>query len=223
MSALGGSFRHVVAAALALALFAGQVKATVRTVTVTNNQFNPSSLQINDGDTVRWIRQAGTVPHTTTSDVSSTKDWDSGTLQIGVAFDVPFSTSTDGTGPFHYHCDFHSLSMKGTITVISLAVEVEQSGILPSEFEVGQNFPNPFNPTTSIQMSLNRASRVRFSVYNILGESVDESDFGNLAPGNYTLTWDANSTEHRALPSGVYFYRISANGRVETKKMVLLK
>ena len=224
MSASSGSFRYSgFFALLALVLFVGSAQATIRTVTVTNNQFNPGSLQINDGDTVRWIRQAGTVSHTTTSDAGSTKDWDSGTLQINVPFDVAFSTTTDGPGPFHYHCEFHSLSMKGTITVVSLGVEVEQSDLLPTSFDVGQNYPNPFNPTTTIQLSLERSSAVEFSVYNILGEQVDRRDFGSLAPGNYTLTWDANSSDRGALPSGVYFYRISANGRIETRKMVLLK
>jgi plastocyanin len=224
MSALSGSFRNGCSAAImALIICAGPAHATIHTVTVTNNQFNPSSLQINDNDTVRWIRQAGTVSHTTTSDAASTKDWDSGTLQIGVPFDVSFSTTSDGPGPFPYHCQFHSLSMKGTITVISLGVALEQSDLLPTTFEVGQNYPNPFNPTTTIQLSLERTAAVNFSVYNILGELVDQRDFGVLAPGGYTLTWDANSTDHGMLPSGVYFYRISTGGSVETRKMVLLK
>lgn len=222
MSASSGSLRYfIAAAALALLLAAVPAEAVVRTVNVSNNQFTPGNLQINPGDIVRWVRLAGSVPHTTTSDFLSPKEWDSGTLQVGVGFEVQF-TEADGNGPFPYHCDFHN-GMNGTITVASLAVELDDSDVLPTTFSVGQNFPNPFNPTTSIQVSLARSSEVNFSVYNILGEMVDQRNFGQLAPGSYTLTWDANSVQQRTLPSGVYFYRIKADEVVETRKMILLK
>ncbi len=222
MSISGGSLRRYLASAIvAFFAIANPAHSTIRVVNVINNQFSPSTLQINHGDTVRWIRQASTVSHTTTSNALSPKEWDSGTLQIGVPFDVQF-TAGDGNGPFPYHCDFH-IGMTGTITVQTMSVELNQSSTMPSEFSLDQNFPNPFNPSTSISFTLERASEVDFSVYNVIGERVDLREFGVLAPGSYTIGWSADSSDRGALPTGVYFYRLRAGDIVATRKMVLLK
>lgn len=205
-------------AAVAFLACVSPAAAIIHTVNVSNNQFTPPTVQISHGDTVRWVRIAGT--HTCTSDPSSPKDWDSGTL-TGTPFQVVFSES-DGNGPFPYHCDFHA-TMKGTITVQTLATAREESGTLPQGFTVEQNFPNPFNPKTTIRFTLARSAEVELSVYNVLGERVDFSDFGHLNAGNYVVDWDANSVKGIDLPTGVYFYRLRADEQTVTRKMVLLK
>ncbi len=192
--------------------------ATIHTVNVSNNQFTPPTTQISHGDTVRWVRVAGT--HTCTSDASSPKDWDSGTLTT-TPFEVVFSEA-DGNGPFPYHCEFH-FGMQGTITVQTLATAREETGALPEDFVLEQNYPNPFNPSTNIRFSLSRSAEVELSVYNVLGERVDFNDFGHLNAGNYAVDWDANSVSGRKLSTGVYFYRLRTGEQVITRKMVLLK
>lgn len=91
-------------------------QAVIHNVTVGNNFFSPLKTTVNPGDTVRWI-WAGGIPHSTTSDVSSPKQWDSDITSVpGFSFDVQFVLA-DGPGPFPYHCTVHSLTMKDTIFV----------------------------------------------------------------------------------------------------------
>ncbi len=89
---------------------------------------------------------------------------------------------------------------------------------LPDNFSLSQNFPNPFNPVTSIKFSLPEASDVTVHVYNVLGQRVATVADGFYEPGEYQVEWDG---ARRA--SGVYFYRIQAGQFAETKKMLLLK
>jgi plastocyanin len=88
--------------------------ATMHTVHVGNFYFTPTKTTVNQGDTVRWVLDGGT--HTTTSDVTSPKQWDSGIFSVGGHFDVVFAAA-DGLGPFPYHCSIHPTTMKDTIFV----------------------------------------------------------------------------------------------------------
>jgi len=89
---------------------------------------------------------------------------------------------------------------------------------LPMSFELGGNYPNPFNPTTEIQFSLTEYSQVKLEVFNILGQRVATLVDQPMDAGYYTVEWDANE-----YASGVYLYRLTAEDFVETKKMLLLK
>jgi len=105
-------------------------------------------------------------------------------------------------------------------------VSVENEGTIPTEYALSQNYPNPFNPSTRINFSLPFESNVRLSVFNILGQEVKVLVNNQVQPvGSYNLTFDA-----RDLPSGIYFYRLTASaigeaGRdfVDVKKMMLIK
>jgi hypothetical protein len=89
---------------------------------------------------------------------------------------------------------------------------------VPIAYELQQNYPNPFNPTTEFWYGLPEAGFVEVCVYNITGQKVAALQDGWQEAGYYRLTWDGND-----LASGVYFYRLQANGNVQTRKMVLLK
>ncbi|PIE78280.1 MAG: hypothetical protein CSA15_08935, partial [Candidatus Delongbacteria bacterium] len=88
----------------------------------------------------------------------------------------------------------------------------------PTSISLEQNYPNPFNPTTSINYSLNSASKVNLTVFNAAGEMVTELVNGSEAAGNHSVSFDGSN-----LNSGVYFYKLTVNGISETKKMVLTK
>lgn len=90
------------------------------------------------------------------------------------------------------------------------------NGSLPSEFQLSQNFPNPFNPTTNISFSLPKQTSWTVDVMNILGERVQRFDGTGI--GQQAITWDAST-----FASGVYFYQLRANDFTETRKMVLVK
>jgi plastocyanin len=98
---------------LIAAVAAVPVSATIHIVQISNFTFTPKNTMVTPGDTVRWVMVSGT--HTTTSDPSSPKVWDSGIFPVGNNFDLVF-TAGDGPGPFPYHCAVH-LSMKDTIFV----------------------------------------------------------------------------------------------------------
>ncbi len=81
-----------------------------------------------------------------------------------------------------------------------------------------QNFPNPFNPSTTIYYSIPELSFVTLKVYDVLGNEIVTLVNEEKSIGTHTIEFDAT-----ALPSGIYFYRIQAGSFVETKKMVLMK
>jgi hypothetical protein len=111
----------------------------------------------------------------------------------------------------------------GTLQV-SVATDVDDDGsLLPREFALMQNYPNPFNPTTVISFALPRSSDVRIDLYDITGRLVRTLADETMAAGNHTITFDGRSSSGNQLATGVYFYRMQANGFVATKKMLLMK
>ncbi len=89
---------------------------------------------------------------------------------------------------------------------------------LPTEFTLSQNYPNPFNPSTVIEFSLPQVSDVTLEIFNVLGQKVETLASGRYNAGNHILTFDASE-----LTSGIFFYRLTHQNGVETKKMLLLK
>jgi len=98
----------------------------------------------------------------------------------------------------------------------SKVIEVDLGS--PMNYELSQNYPNPFNPSTTIRFSLLASNPVNLSIFNSLGEKVDELVNEVKEPGVHTLEFSAQD-----LPSGTYFYRIQVNGFTQIKKMILLK
>ena len=93
------------------------------------------------------------------------------------------------------------------------------NGALPAQFHLDQNYPNPFNPSTVIGFQVSKSSQVSLVVYNILGERVATLVEGVKAPGAYQVKFEASR-----FSSGVYFYRLTADGALlATRKMMLLK
>jgi bacillopeptidase F (M6 metalloprotease family) len=89
---------------------------------------------------------------------------------------------------------------------------------IPKHFQLSQNYPNPFNPSTTIEFNLPKTCEVTLKVFNILGEEVATLVSDRLSAGSYSYEWDASN-----LASGIYLYRLAAEGYVETKKMMLMK
>lgn len=91
-------------------------------------------------------------------------------------------------------------------------------GILPSSFVLEQNYPNPFNPATTIKFSVPATGFVMLKVFDVTGKEVASLVNGELKAGNYKADFNASQ-----LGSGVYFYKLVANGFIDTKKMILIK
>ncbi|MCB0730917.1 MAG: T9SS type A sorting domain-containing protein [Ignavibacteriae bacterium] len=98
------------------------------------------------------------------------------------------------------------------------------SNVIPTEFSLEQNYPNPFNPSTIISYNLPKASKVSLEVFNILGQKVI-TIVDNLVQniGTHKVVWRGKDQNGNSLSSGTYFYRLSADNNIITKKMLLLK
>jgi hypothetical protein len=92
----------------------------------------------------------------------------------------------------------------------------------PEKYTLAQNFPNPFNPSTTIEFSIPQTSNVTIEIYNVIGERVASLVNKTLAAGYHRTDFNASN-----LPSGTYVYRLKASGQngtfIETKKMLLMK
>jgi hypothetical protein len=104
-------------------------------------------------------------------------------------------------------------------------VEEEEFHEIPTDYQLSNNFPNPFNPSTKIRYSIPQYSNVIIKVFDILGNEIETLVDEERQTGTYEITWYAEQ-----LPSGIYFFRLQAlpTGRqagnfIETKKMVLMK
>ena len=104
------------------------------------------------------------------------------------------------------------------VLIASALVGIESEKTIPIQYRLSQNFPNPFNPTTQIQYDIPKATFVRLSVYNVLGQEVAELVNGQQTAGKYVTTFNGSK-----LTSGIYFYRLQAGNFVQTKKLVLMK
>jgi len=94
----------------------------------------------------------------------------------------------------------------------------QTSSIIPEHFSLSQNYPNPFNPVTNLEFGISDWGFVSLKVYDILGKEVSTLVNEKLSPGNYKVEFDGSG-----LPSGVYFYRITAGEFTDTKRMLLVK
>ena len=93
----------------------------------------------------------------------------------------------------------------------------------PVSFGLDQNFPNPFNPTTTISFSVPDNGNMTLKVYDILGRHVRTLVDGTYSAGNYNIVWDATDMNGDMVSVGVYFYTIQSGNHRATKRMLLLK
>jgi beta-glucanase (GH16 family) len=94
---------------------------------------------------------------------------------------------------------------------------------IPTSFTLHQNFPNPFNPTTTINYDLAQDSFVNITIYDMLGNMVNNLVNTNLSSGYKSVKWDGTNDQGKHVSAGVYFYTIQTGVHRQTKKMILLK
>lgn len=130
------------------------------------------------------------------------------TFSAGEAFSGDFNTST-----LSFSSGFTSI-FDGLLTT-----NEDINPDLPKEFGLSQNYPNPFNPTTNIEFSLPQRSNLKIDVFNSLGMRIAVLVDDDMQAGFHTVRFNASSYS-----SGIYFYRLIADGNViSTKKMLLIK
>ncbi|NKB69284.1 MAG: T9SS type A sorting domain-containing protein [Candidatus Latescibacteria bacterium] len=113
------------------------------------------------------------------------------------------------------HRGLAELDYYGTDTAVAATA-------LPPAFALEQNFPNPFNSDTNIGFALPQASHIDLGLYNLAGQRLATLAQGRRPAGSHTLSWDGR-LQDRTLASGVYLYRLSVEGQVTTRKLLLLR
>ncbi len=105
------------------------------------------------------------------------------------------------------------------------AVQEKLAGLsLPTEFIIGPNYPNPFNPETTIPIAIPATSEIKLKVYNILGEETATLYDGYIEAGRYWFSWDGRNYSGNDLATGVYFYRLTTSTGISTaSKMILIR
>jgi plastocyanin len=197
-------------------LFASNTLAGTRhTITFGSYFYNPNSLTVAVGDTITWQGNEGFAFHplesTSVPPGASSFSQSSGTT---------FSYVVAVAGTYNYECVFHAFppfSMTGTFSANPTGVANDQTAPA-ARYELKQNFPNPFNPTTTIHFNIPTAQTVTIKVFNLVGNEIAILVNEKKDPGSYTVEFDG-----RNLASGIYLYRLEAGNFRETKKLVLMK
>ncbi len=151
----------------------------------------------------------------------------SGTIQHEEIETFEFSVSTQELSYGEYNANiivedvYQSLfdTLEVTLT-LNLSLDED---LIPHEFILYNNYPNPFNPSTDIKFSLPNTERVQLIVYDLLGNLVKEMVNEKLSPGEYKYKWSGVNQSGSLVSAGMYLYRIQAGEHRATKKMVLLK
>jgi hypothetical protein len=121
----------------------------------------------------------------------------------------------------NYHTNFGIMSNDAYVWIIEAQSQTgveDEMNISPNGYFLKQNFPNPFNPSTKIQYSINIKQFVSLKVYDVLGNEVASLVNEEKAAGAHDIIFNAEN-----LPSGVYFYKIKTENFVEARKMLLIR
>lgn len=99
---------------------------------------------------------------------------------------------------------------------------IEEQIIQYSAIEFLSNYPNPFNPSTSIKFSIKNESRINLTVFNTKGQKIKTLANNDFAQGSHSIIWNGDDEYGKHVCSGLYFYKLSANGKTEVIKKCLL-
>ncbi len=108
--------------------------------------------------------------------------------------------------------------------LIDKTVGIDDDAVkIPDKFYLEQNYPNPFNPSTNISFQLPQSVHVNLRIYNSLGKLITELVDNWKQAGSYNIIWNATDLNGNLVPSGIYFYQITAGKFTYSKKMILMK
>jgi uncharacterized delta-60 repeat protein len=143
----------------------------------------------------------------------------------GNSYDYVTAIAVDGSGNVYVtgYSEGNKWSVYTTIKYSGETGIVDEIINLPSTVYLGNNYPNPFNSSTTIQYTLPRNEYVRLSIYSISGQLVKTIENGVRSVGVHTESWNGTDARGRSATSGIYFYRLEAGGETFVKKMVLMR
>jgi hypothetical protein len=183
------------------------------TVAITNGNVTVSS-ELPIGGAVVEINHTGELGVPTANGMKLIYT-DNGSVMRVVVYDGMISAGTN---------TLFTVNGTGTLGAVSVSDNVghllnaKVGEALPTAFAVEQNYPNPFNAKTAIKFALPNDANVTVTVYNVAGQIVQTINAGQMSAGNQSVIWDASN-----VGSGVYFYKVAADGFSKTMKATLLK
>ncbi len=118
-----------------------------------------------------------------------------------------FPNSLEANSASIHFQDENSTLQKSTTTEKQ---NIDIESVLPNKYGLSANYPNPFNPSTSVEFALPKQSKVDIIVYNSLGQFINKVTYGSLPAGYHTYKWEAKNINKTALPSGLYFLHFTA-------------
>ncbi|MBN1481245.1 Ig-like domain-containing protein [candidate division KSB1 bacterium] len=130
-----------------------------------------------------------------------------------------YSDSEIAAGRTYYY-KLENVNVDGST---SLHGPVKAEAPVPKDFKLAQNFPNPFNPATTMRFDLPQVAQVKLEIYNVLGQKVRTLIDREMQPGYHEMIWDSKNDVGMRVASGVYYYRLIAGDFQDVKKMALLK
>ncbi|KAA3614074.1 MAG: T9SS C-terminal target domain-containing protein [Calditrichaeota bacterium] len=111
----------------------------------------------------------------------------------------------------------------GEVVVSNTTAINSEDTTVPVEFALLQNFPNPFNPQTSIQYDLPHASKVTLRIYSLQGQLVQQFERDHPTGGRFSVRWNGRGLNGKSVSSGTYIFHLQANEYSQSLKMLLVK
>ncbi len=198
---------------------------------VSNIEASIWELNPNNGQLTRIavVNRSVLPPGQTDSDPDDLGDWEtSGVLDVTGLFDTQpgerlLITNIQAHSIYDGIIKSEGLIQGGQMVLMSKIESATKLAAKPPKASLGQNHPNPFNPTTTIRYSLREATDVRLAIYNILGQEIRLLVRHFQPVGNYTVVWDGRNEIGREVSTGIYLYRLQAGSDVLVHKMLLTK
>ena len=119
--------------------------------------------------------------------------------------------------------DIYAQNGPFTLTIDGVQLNINDNDLIPDEFTLYANYPNPFNPTTTISYDLPEQAQVTLGIYDLLGKKIKTLVNQSQDAGNKIAMWDGTDDLGRQVSAGVYLYQIQAGEFTQTRKMLLLK
>lgn len=186
-----------------------------------------STLSVNGSSALYYVRARATLGYSTAPRATQITSYERNRFAAVVPRDpagLTLSWTRGKTGPY-------TIETRGTVawtdigggTPLLAGRMAARAFSAPAGPGLHQNFPNPFNPRTTIRFSLATAGPVRLNVYDVQGRTVATLAEGAYAAGTHEVAWDGRTRSGVAASSGVYWYRLEANGARATRRMTLLQ
>ncbi|MCF7796627.1 MAG: T9SS type A sorting domain-containing protein [Lentisphaeria bacterium] len=145
-------------------------------------------------------------------------------LGLAPGTEIEFALTTEAqdcaSEPIPMCLDGNAVTFQATVHEPVVSIQPES---IPTTYALGNNYPNPFNPSTTIRFALPEAGAVKLVIYDVQGKPVRTLLNRHLSAGHQSVVWQGQNDAGRQVSTGVYFARLEVNGFSKTRKMILMK